>query len=31
VDSVFGSHEEMQERMQAFWEQQRGLSTWEIV
>lgn len=28
VDSVFGGHEQMRERMQAFWVEQRGIDMW---
>ncbi len=28
VDSVFGSHEDMHERMQAFWQEQGGIDLW---
>ena len=30
VDSVFGSHEEMRERMHAFWEDERGVDLWTL-
>jgi LmbE family N-acetylglucosaminyl deacetylase len=30
VDSVFGSHEDMRERMRAFWEEQRGIDMWTV-
>lgn len=30
VDSVFGSHEDMRVRMQAFWEEQHGIDTWTV-
>ena len=30
VDSVFGSHEEMRERMQAYWSEYRGVRLWTI-
>ncbi len=30
VDSVFGSHEDMQARMQAFWQEQGGVDLWTL-